>query len=75
MAEERTAGRVMRIKYAGEPRLWQERLLVKETSKRTYRRIVGTEPDSDGPYWWALTPDSDLYPQEMTVPPLRGLAF
>ena len=37
-------------------------------------KVVG-EPQTDGgPIWWAATADNHVYPQEMSVPPLSGIA-
>ena len=36
---------------------------------------MGEAPDGRGPIWWILTPTGDIYPEELEVPPLTGLAI
>ena len=68
-------GRVVQVKYQGE-RLWHQRLLILpstaiELTTITGEAVVAEEKD----LWWALTPDRDLYPQQLAPPFLAGVVI
>jgi len=65
----------MLIEYGDEPGMWHERLVIAPSTPEMMFRITGVESIEGPEVWWALTPDGDLYPQQLSVPPLRGLAF
>ena len=68
-------GRLMLVEYGEEPDTWHERLVIMRSTPEAMMRVTGVEAIAEQDVWWALTPDGDLYPQQLSVPPLRGVAL
>ena len=67
-------GRRVLVRWdAGEQ--WQARILVATASVASVRTALGVEPAAgqEDRCWECLTPDLDLYPHLLAVPPLQGL--
>ena len=74
MEEFLVPGREVVVRYQDEPGLWHRRLILAKSCKETLLAVTGYPAEHDGPYLWVLTPDKDAYPEELSVPPLIGLA-
>ena len=66
-------GRMVMVEYFDEPKLWMERILLREASPAVMLAVTGAAVENGGPLWWVLTPDGLVYPEELAVGPLRGL--
>lgn len=66
-------GRMILVEYEGDERLWHERMVVRATTPTIFGRVTGGPPTRATDLWWVLTPDGDLYPEEISVPPLRAM--
>ena len=69
-------GDVALVEYEGEA-LMHERLLLRRAAPDTFEAVMKEDPVvGDKKYlFWILTPTGDIYPEELHVPPLVGLAI
>ena len=65
-------GREVIVRYVGEPHT-HRRIIIRPGSGDLMPRYSGARHSHQGPVRWILTPDNDLYPEELSVPPLKGL--
>ena len=74
-------GRAVLVQYEGE-RHFHRRVLLCRGNKEAMKAI--TEEDTadansymmtDPEIWWVLTPDNHIYPEEISVPPLRAFGL
>ena len=69
-------GREAWIRYdePGEP--WHQRILVAPASPEALLAVMATEATAPlDRIWWVLTPDDDVYPEELSAPPLLSIVF
>ena len=67
-------GRTILAEYLTDLGVQHARLILKKTTAATMEAITGeVATDDDSPIRWILTPDGDVYPEELSSPPLRSL--
>ncbi len=74
------AGRKVSLFYQPDPLpapppKWHERVLVEPGSETAMQKCTGESLYNGGMVWWVLTPDGDVYPEELAAPPLEGIAY
>ncbi|CAK0825859.1 unnamed protein product, partial [Prorocentrum cordatum] len=74
------AGRKVSLFYQPEPLpapppKWHERVLLEPGSEMAMQKCTGESLYNGGMVWWVLTPDGDVYPEELAAPPLEGIAY
>ena len=75
-ADLQCPGRLCMVEYEDEPGTWHDRLIIREASSTMFQVVNGEPPEEeDARMFWCLTPDGDLYPQELSSPPLRGITY
>ncbi len=57
------------------PGPWHERILLEPGSEKAMTGCTGESLLNGGTVWWVLTPDGDVYPEELAAPPLEGIAY
>ena len=60
------SGREIRVRYAEDPPMWHGRILVQAATPEMMMSITGV-PHEGGPIWWVITPDRDVYPEELQI--------
>ena len=69
-------GRLVRIRCVATSDGWHTRLLIARGTARSMAATTGESVVADERMvWWILTPDGDLYPEELSAPPLRSLMW
>ena len=62
------------VEYLTDVGVQHTRLILMKTTAETMLAITGEDAtDATSPIRWILTPDSDVYPEELSCPPLRSL--
>ncbi|CAK0906068.1 unnamed protein product, partial [Prorocentrum cordatum] len=74
------AGRKVSLFYQPDPLpapppKWRERVLLEPGSETAMQKCTGESLYNGGMVWWVLTPDGDVYPEELAAPPLEGIAY
>ncbi|CAK0874147.1 unnamed protein product, partial [Prorocentrum cordatum] len=74
------AGRKVSLFYQPDPLpapppKWHERVLLEPGSETAMQKCTGESLYNGGMVWWVLTPDGDVYPEELAAPPLEGIAY
>ncbi|CAK0794405.1 unnamed protein product, partial [Prorocentrum cordatum] len=74
------AGRKVSLFYQPDPLpapppKWHERVLLEPGSETAMQKCTGESLYNGGMAWWVLTPDGDVYPEELAAPPLEGIAY
>ncbi|CAK0908034.1 unnamed protein product, partial [Prorocentrum cordatum] len=74
------AGRKVSLFYQPDPLpapppKWNERVLLEPASEMAMQKCTGESLYNGGMVWWVLTPDGDVYPEELAAPPLEGIAY
>ncbi|CAK0881191.1 unnamed protein product [Prorocentrum cordatum] len=63
------------VRYDTDRPLWHHRQLIEYCDAAVMSRVMGEAPDEPGSViMWAMTPTGDIYPEELSVPPLLGIA-
>eukprot|EP00972_Heterocapsa_arctica_P037832 5569122-Heterocapsa_arctica.AAC.1 len=63
------------VEYTTDARVLHSRLILLETTAKTMTAVTGEEAaDPASPIRWILTPDGDVYPEELSCPPLKSLS-
>ena len=56
------------LAYRGEPE-WHQRLLLTQGSPAAMMKLTGVTASTGERVWWVLTPDGDVYPEEIAMTP------
>ncbi|CAK0857511.1 unnamed protein product [Prorocentrum cordatum] len=68
-------GREVIVRYDTERRLWHRRTLIEPCDAVVLARVRGEPADDPSALiMWVWTPTGDIYPEELSVPPLLGIA-
>lgn len=65
-------GDVISVEYDGEPGVFYQRLLLRPDTEGVVKSYMDLDPEPGVPALWVLTPDGDMYPEQIGVPPLLG---
>ncbi|CAK0804444.1 unnamed protein product [Prorocentrum cordatum] len=67
-------GREVMVKSTDDSRLWHRSVVVCRCHRDVYQRVMEADPFTDtDAFYWIMTPDSDVYPEELSVHPLLSL--
>lgn len=62
-------GRQLLVLYEGQS-LWHEMILLAPGSVQSLRTMMAEQVRPGASVWWILSPDGDVYPTEISSPPL-----
>ena len=63
---EDQSGDLMYVLYEDEPHMWHQRVLLRPGSSKSMLAVTGERVvRSPSSIWWVLTPDGDVYPEEL----------
>ena len=68
-------GKMVAVEYEGETGLFHHRLILETTSTAAMLNTAGKMRDSPNGLFWILTPDGDVYPDLLRVPPATGIIW
>ena len=68
-------GRVVAVRYVGDP-MWHQRCLIKKATTKQLVEMYPEEPDAMASAfdWWILTPDGDVYIETFESADVSGVA-
>ena len=67
------AGRLIYVEYEDEVGFFHARLILMKTSAGMMMKVTGESCRNPDAVFWVLTPDGDIYPEEIGVAPLTGV--
>ena len=65
-------GKMEAVEYEGEAGFFHQRLILRTASTAAMLNTTGRMCDSPNGLFWILTPDGDVYPEPLRVPPATG---
>ena len=68
-------GAIVAVEYDGEPGVFHARLILRAATPGALRAVMEMDAIEEAAVFWILTPDGDIYPEELNVPPLLGLCL
>ena len=68
-------GKTVAVEYEGEAGLFHYRLILRTASTAAMLDTTGKMCDSPNGLFWILTPDGDVYPKFLRVPPATGVRW
>ena len=68
-------GKMIAVEYEGEAGFFHQRLILRTASITAMLNTTGRMCDSPNGLFWILTPDGDLYPELLRVPPATGIIW
>ena len=68
-------GKMVAVEYEGEAGLFHHRLILRTASTAAMLNTTGKMCDSPNGLFWILTPDGDVYPELLRVPPATGIIW
>ena len=63
----------MYVEYQEEAGFFHARLVLMKSTEDMMKQVTGAECTDPEAIYWVLTPDGDIYPEEISTPPLAGL--
>eukprot|EP00971_Amphidinium_carterae_P335509 6471406-Amphidinium_carterae.3 len=67
-----SVGQTCLIVYDGYEEIAHQRILLKRVTPAMFAYVTGEASMGDQNLFWVMTPDGDVYPEEIAIPALRG---
>ena len=68
-------GKMVAVEYEGEAEFFHQRLILRTAPTAAMLNTTERMCDSPNDLFWVLTPDGDVYPELLRVPPATGTTW